>query len=169
LLRTLLMMFPIPFLIGLGLGLLHPSASEKNKKLYEGAIIGLANPDLFNILALVSVLLLSIYVVVKGPISPPHTRTQKAIVLWLPSGAIGTLVPFFYALASFLYGPPSSPSTMQIIIFAVVGFIWSVGFLILLVVPAHSTVPPRDPRTKKQLYAILLFSTLFSGAWFYGA
>ena len=167
LLRALLAMSTPPFFIGLLLGYLYGFVGSTNQQRIQGAITGFGNPDLFNFLAPVSVILLSILVLAKGPVSTRPTRTERAIVYWLPSLSLGTCVPFFSALFAFLAGLPTSQTKTALVVMGIVGAIWSAGFFLLLIAPAHASVFPREVHKKKHLYAIILISSVLGSVWFY--
>jgi hypothetical protein len=158
----------LPFLLGIACGWLYPDLSATNQARVGEGLTGLANPELFNLLALVSVCVISLRVIFAGPITQQRTRFENAALYWLPGVAFGCCVPFFAGFAGFVLGHPNDPALSKLAVLAVVAFIWSAGFLFALLLPAHVGFPPHDPETKRKAYKIVFISAVAAAVWFYG-
>jgi hypothetical protein len=155
------------FGLGAFAGRIYPVLSPANRQHVNDAINGLANPSLFNFLALVSVGIVSLRVIFRGPVTGALSRTEQVLLFGLPGVALSLCVPFFISVAGFIWGHPANPALTNLAVMAVLGFIWSAGFLLLLILPAHANVPPRRLKLKHDFYVIVLVSMSLAGVIYY--
>lgn len=156
---------PLPFLIGVVLGWLYPSAGPVSQDRIVGGITGFGNPYVFDLFAVAAVAIVSLYVLIKGPITSSVSSWEKRLIYWPPATALGFVVPFFAALYGFIASHPPSDDLRALSIMGLVGFIWSAGFLILLLLPAHAGICPVAQKDKRLLYGAVLFSTIIAAVW----
>lgn len=158
-----------PFSFGIVVGFIFNNLSVVNQYKAQSAIIGFANIELFNICALSGVIVVSVYVIFKGEITSPLNRTKSIILYGLPTVAFGACVPFFAALSGFLIGSPTKNEKGFLVFLTIIGFIWSAGFLSVLLIPAHSGFYPRNINKKRTFYIIVLISSITATFWHYFA
>ncbi|WP_394132201.1 hypothetical protein [Marinobacter nauticus] len=164
-LKTIMVYVPLPFLIGVVLGWLYPSAGPVSQDRIVGGITGFGNPYVFDLFAVAAVAIVSLYVLIKGPITSSVSSWEKRLIYWPPATALGFVVPFFAALYGFIASHPPSDDLRALSIMGLVGFIWSAGFLILLLLPAHAGICPVAQKDKRLLYGAVLFSTIIAAVW----
>jgi putative Mn2+ efflux pump MntP len=166
-LKTVAWYLPLPFLVGAYMGWIFPGAGEETKSSISEGITGFGNIFAFELFSILSIMVVSAYVFLKGSVSSELGKLEKVLIYWLPATALGFVVPFFAAMYGFIFSHPESEDLKALSILGVIGFIWSAGFLILMLAPAHEGVWPKAPEQKKKLYVILLLSTVIVAIWQY--
>lgn len=166
-LKTLASYVVIPYPVGVVIGLLYPMTNPESKKNIVDGIASLGNPLFFDLLALTSVAIVSVYVLVKGPIRRTAGKYEKALLYWPPTIASGYAAPFFAGLFGFITGHPESEPLRLLGIYGIIGLVWSVGLLVLVLAPAHEGVWPREYAEKKMIYSAALLSFAAVAVWRY--
>ena len=164
-LKSFLSWSSLPLVVGIVLGWMYQYASSSARLDIESGIAGFSNQYVFELFAFINLILVSMYVLVKGLVVEPFNKFEKFIFYWLPATAFGFVVPFFGATYGFIIGHPLSPNLINLAILGIFALIWSVGFYLLLLAPAHANLPPQSIKAKRQLYSAILFSTVAVFLW----
>jgi hypothetical protein len=148
----------VPFITGTFLGEFFPIDDTVKQKEYVNIILTFAQSEIFNVLAPLSVVLFAIYVFVFGQIDLNISKVRKALLYALPSFSYGCVMPFYISIFGFLLTYNGSIDTMKLAVFSVFGFVYSVGFFTLMLLPAHEGIYPKSVKAKRKLYGLLVVS-----------
>ncbi|HGS4642759.1 TPA: hypothetical protein ACMDO7_003548 [Vibrio cholerae] len=152
-------LFFVPSLLaGAYVGLRFPSLDTQEQKEMVGFIVGFSQSDLFNIAAPLSVLIFAIYVFIFGQIPRKLSGKRKVILFWLPGLSLTCSMPFFTALLSFLVVYSGDLETTKLIVYSLLGFIYSVVFLLGMLAPAFEGMYPKEISQKRRVYVLLVIS-----------
>ena len=164
-LKAFLTLTCLPLVIGMVIGVFYQYASGDTQSNMEQGILGFSNQFVFEMFVFLNILLVAIYVFIKGQVENPLSKLEKFLFYWLPATALGFVVPFFGAMYGFIIGHPTSPDLINLAILGVFAFIWSAGFFMLLLLPAHSGIYPKNIRDKRLLYSAITISMFAVYGW----
>jgi hypothetical protein len=164
-LKTFLTLTCIPLVVGIVIGALYQYASGDTQSDMEQGILGFSNQYVFEMFVFLNILLVAIYVFIKGQVNQPLSKLEKFLFYWLPATALGFVVPFFGAMYGFIIGHPSSPDLINLAILGIFAFIWSAGFFMLLLLPAHAGIYPKKIKDKRLLYSAITISMFAVYGW----
>jgi len=164
-LKTFLTLTCLPLVVGIVIGVLYQYASGDTQSDMEQGILGFSNQFVFEMFVFLNILLVAIYVFIKGQVENPLSKLEKFLFYWLPATALGFVVPFFGAMYGFIIGHPTSPDLINLAILGVFAFIWSAGFFMLLLLPAHSGIYPKNIKDKRLLYSAITISMFAVYGW----
>lgn len=155
----------IPFIVGAVIGLIFPNLDLEKQREMISFITGFSQPEMFNIVAPIAVLIFAMYVFVYGQVPRDLSGTRKFLLFLLPSAALSYTVPFFTALLGFLMTYNGKLETTKLAVFSIVGFIYSVVFFVGMLLPAFEGIYPSEIDQKRKIYVLLVMSLGLVTLW----